>query len=60
VKGDAASDARPVARLAATDEPAVARGRAPVFHVFAEMYARARQEEAHRRAAQAPANGGCS
>jgi hypothetical protein len=62
VNGDAAAeaDAQPLARIALRKEPAPARARAPVFHVFAEMYARSRSGEPRAPAVQVPSNGGCS
>ncbi len=56
---EGAPEARPIARIALRKEPAAARGRAPVFHVFAEIYARYRSE-APSPAPDAGANGACS
>jgi hypothetical protein len=52
--------ARPIARLALrTVRVVVDREKLPVFHVFAEMFERARQAAEQGRSV-APANGGAS
>jgi len=57
--GDA--DARPVARLKLRRVSLqVPRERAPVFHVFEELYERARQGAAPRQGAHRDANGAAS